>query len=360
MVAKGTKRLKRRAGALGSLVGVALIASLVGGPDAAVASGPGKGPEVGVQFHALWSDYSDRQRRRALDKLEAAGVGWVRIDLGWESLQPARSRFSDDAIALTDEVVDAARRRGMKVLFTVWATPGWANGGSSRIVPPRYPASFGTFMLWASNHFAGRVDAWEIWNEPNDDDFFRGSVRDYVSLLREAYLNVKVGDPNAKIVLGGPSYNDTDWISRVYALGGGPFFDVMATHPYQGVADAPPDLPDDGTIWTLAHVAAVHRLMSDNGDGSKPIWFTEFGWSAHRDRPGEENWERGVSPRTQGRYLIDTLRLVRSDFPYVKKVFWYNERNRRTGDVQLDHYGLMQRDLSPKPAYRMLRSYLTS
>jgi hypothetical protein len=133
----------------------------------------------------------------------------------------------------------------------------------------------------------------------------------------------------------------------------------MATHPYQGIADAPPEKPDDGTKYTLAHVRAVRDLMVKQGDGAKSIWFTEFGWSSHANWSGVQNWNRGVTPQQQGDYLVRTIKYVTANFPYVKNMFWYNERNLSTGAPQLDNYGLLDRSLSPKPAYLALRAQLT-
>jgi hypothetical protein len=94
--------------------------------------------------------------------------------------------------------------------------------------------------------------------------------------------------------------------------------------------------------------------MRSFGDGDKPIWFTEFGWSSHRNDGGEENWELGVSLRRQARYAVRAFRYVAGQFPYVPVMIWYNERNRTTGAPQLDNYGLLERDLTPKPVYRAL------
>jgi hypothetical protein len=313
-----------------------------------------------VQFHGTWEDYTDAQRRQVLDKLADAGVGWIRLDIGWTSLQErGRSGYSDWYVELTDQVVDMARARGLKVLGTLWGTPGWANRGKGRNVPPRDLGDYAHAAQWAAEHFKGRVDAWEVWNEPNQDAFWTGSAGRYAALLKQSYPAFKAGDSSTKVVVGGPAYNDTNWISKLYDNGAKGSFDVMATHPYQGLASAPPELEDDGTIWNLSHVAAVHELMKDHGDGSKPIWFTEFGWSSHRNRSGLENWQRGVSPRKQGDYLVRTIDYVESDFPYVTNLFWYNERDRHTGELQLDNYGLLKRDLSPKPAYTRLKQRLT-
>jgi hypothetical protein len=318
------------------------------------------GPNFGVQFHATWGDYSDAQRLEVLDKLAAANVKWVRVDMGWASFQESsRSSYTQYHVDKADWIVNQARARGINVLGMLWRTPDWANNGAGTATPPSDPDDYGRIARWAAEHFKGRVAAWEVWNEPNLDYFFNGTPADYVKLLKASYSQFKAGDPNTKVVLGGPSYNDTDWLEKVYAAGAQGYFDVMATHPYQGVADAAPEKRDDGTIWTLSHVAAVRDLMQKNGDGDKKIWFTEFGWSSHANQGNEPNWRRGVTPEQQGDYLVRSIKYVRENFPYVTHMFWYNERNRDTGDVQLDNYGLMHRDLKPKPAYTALKDYLT-
>jgi hypothetical protein len=316
-------------------------------------------PAFGVQFHATWSDYTDAQRLEVLDRLAAAGVKWVRVDMGWASFQEdSQSSYTQYHVDKADWIVDQARARGINVLALLWRTPDWANGGAGTATPPTDPADYGRIARWAAEHFRGRVAAWEVWNEPNLDYFFNGSPADYVKLLKASYAQFKAGDPNAKVVLGGPSYNDTDWLEKVYAAGAQGYFDVMSTHPYQGVADAPPEKPDDGTIWTLSHVEAVHDLMVENGDGGKKIWFTEYGWSSHPNQPTYKNWERGVTEQQQGEFLVRSIKYVRDNFPYVTNMFWYNERNRDTGDEQLDNYGLMYRNLTPKPAFKAMKDYL--
>lgn len=316
-------------------------------------------PDMGVQFHALWSDYSDQERVAVLDKLAAAGVKWVRVDLGWQSLQEVGpDSYSQWHVDRADRTVDMARERGISVLATLWATPAWANGGAGAHVPPTDVADYARVARWAAEHFHGRVGAWEVWNEANHPGFWSGTADDYTELLKAAYPAFKAGSPTTPVVLGGPSYNDTDWLQKVYAAGGQGSFDVMATHPYQGVADTPPEAPDDGTAWRLSHVGAVHALMTEYGDGDKKIWFTEFGWSSHSNTGAEKNWARGVTEQQQADFLVRTMKYLSANHPYVTNVFWYNERNRDSGKIHMDNYGLLNRDLSEKPVYTALRDLL--
>jgi hypothetical protein len=153
-------------------------------------------------------------------------------------------------------------------------------------------------------------------------------------------------------------YNDDVWLKAMYDAGAGGHFDIISTHPYQGIADEVPEAPDNGTKWRLSHVPAVHRLMKNNGDGDKPIWFTEFGWSNHANSFGLGNWEQGVTAEQQADYFVRAIKFIGANYPYVKKIFWYNERNQDAGKIQLDNYGLLHRDLSPKPVYNRVKNFL--
>lgn len=350
-------------GRLSSLIAAAVVASVLVlpmAPTPALAAAPA-GPAMGVQFHATWSHYTDAERVEVLDKMAAAGVKWVRIDIGWTSLQEdGPLEWTEYHLDRLERVVDQARARGIQVLGTLWLTPAWANGGAGSKLPPSNPADYAAAARYVSNYFQGRISAWQVWNEPNHDSFYKGTIAEYVALLKAAYPAFKAGDPSAEVVIGGPSYNDTDWLRKVYEAGAQGSFDVMSTHPYQGIADAPPETPDDGSRYTMAHVTKVYDLMKEFGDGSKKVWFTEFGWSTHDNWAGVDNWERGVTLQQQADFAVRTLKYLAANHPYVTNVFWYNERNHETGDVQYDNYGMLYRDLSPKPIYFALKNYLTS
>lgn len=319
-------------------------------------------PAVGVNFHGMWSDYTDQQRLAVLDKLAQAHVEWVRIDFGWASFEEAcRGCLSQWAVDRADFLVDAAIERGLSVLGVLWTTPSWANAGAGAYTPPTDLSEYARIANWAASHFRGRVAAWEVWNEPNQSYFWvGGTAATYAQMLKLAYPKFKAGDPDALVVLGAPSYNDTPWLKAVYAAGAQGSFDVMATHPYLSPSNAPPETADpNGTdIWTLSHVASVRSLMQSYGDGAKEVWFTEFGWSDHENAPGANAWEIGVTQAQQADYFVRTITYLADTFPYVTNVFWYTERNEASGNLQLDNYGLLYRDLSPKPVYTRLQSFL--
>ena len=321
-------------------------------------------PAFGVQFHGMWSSYNDTQRDLILSELHSAGVQWLRLDLGWAMLQPNGPGSYDMGwgVPFTDSVINRIHADGFHLLVTFWRTPAWANGGAGETALPTNPSDYANALQWAAARYAGKVDAWEIWNEPNMTYSMTGADPSrYAALLRAAYPAAHAGDPATQVVFGGPSENDVPWISKAYAAGIRGSFDVMATHPYMGPSNAPPETPDDGSIYKLAHVSAVHDLMTANGDGGKPIWFTEFGWSSHANTSSMANWELGVTPQQQGDYLVRTLQLIKQSYPYVTNAFWYEANDEHTGTtVNNDNYGLLDSSLAPKPAYSAIASYLAA
>ncbi|MEA3055966.1 MAG: polysaccharide biosynthesis protein PslG, partial [Actinomycetota bacterium] len=318
-------------------------------------------PAVGVQFHATWSDYTDAQRIAVLDKFAAAHISWVRIDMGWAAIQETgRGQISQWYVDLIDRTVASASARGIKVLGTLLDTPGWANGNRGHSTPPDDLGDYAWVANWMATRFRGKVAAWEVWNEPNLTSFWANAdpVK-YAALVRAAYPAFKSGDPNAQVLIGAVSQNDTAWLGRMYDAGVSGSYDVLSTHPYQGPADGAPEMPDDGNYWILDHIGAVHALMVARGDGAKKIWATEYGWSSHTNTGTEPAWKKGVTEAQQGDYFVRSINWFAQRHPYVTNVFWYNDRQKATGDPQEDGYGLLRRDLSDKPAYTAIKSFLS-
>jgi len=337
--------------------------------SAATAGTTSPGTQVGVQFHGLWSSYTDADRATVLDRLAEAGAGWVRLDISWAMLQPtSRTAWSSDGLAYVDRVVDMAAARNLKVLATLWITPAWANGGRGDRTLPNDPADYANAARVVAARWATKVRAWEVWNEPNSSDFMTGAdPAAYAALLKAAYPALHAGDPTTTVVSGGTQYADDAWVARAYAAGMGGAFDALGVHPYPGVADEAPDLPDNGTVWRPAHVAAIRNLMTANGDTAKPVWFTEVGWATNSNdglnlSDPASNWQRGVSLATQAAYLTK-LMAWSSTLPYVTGVFWYAERDRTVpagstvATLHNARFGLLDEALQPKPAWTALRDW---
>ena len=77
-----------------------------------------------------------------------------------------------------EAAIDGARARGMRVLLTVTGpVPRWATNGARDNVTRPSPNEFQQFMQAVGRHYGGRVEAFSIWNEPNQPQFLAPAVR---------------------------------------------------------------------------------------------------------------------------------------------------------------------------------------
>ena len=313
-------------------------------------------PELGVQFHGLWSHHDRASRAAVLDALVESGARWVRLDVSWAMIQPRRGSYDRTwGVPLVDQVLAQAEGRGLQVLVTFWLTPAWANHGKGDRVAPDDPADYADALAWAARRWGDRVGAWEVWNEPNSSDFLVGADPEaYTELLCAAYSAVHEADDAAPVVLGGLMYNDDAWLRRAYGAGVRGCFDILGVHPYMSPSDAPPGLADNGQVWRMRHLRAVRRLMVGQDD-RRPVWATEFGWSSHPSDADAPGWRRGVAEEEQAAYAVRAMRILGRDYPYVEKAFWYQDFPSSGRDRHANGYAMLRRDYSPKPVVGALR-----
>src|SRR3954453_6900063 len=113
------------------------------------------------------------------------GASWVRLPVSWSDIEAVRGKRLWGA---TDRAVTNARANGLKVLGLITYTPSWAYH-SGCTLHPCAPATdkydeFAAFAAAAARRYLGRVSAWEVWNEPNERNFWKREGRS--SRLRQA------------------------------------------------------------------------------------------------------------------------------------------------------------------------------
>jgi hypothetical protein len=314
------------------------------------------GAAKGLETDTSWGVSSSVQTQDAT-ALTDLGATWTRITVSWRDAQPSRGSLSSSYFSMLDNSVSLARARGVQVLFDVYKAPQWASSQSDEAYPPQNPGDFAAFLTQLSQRYAGKIAAYEIWNEENLGRFWGNNPNAgaYAQMLKVAYPAVKAGDANAKVVFGGMSTNDWPYLESVYAAAPdiGQYFDVMATHPYD-----PPHSPDfvyyDGgriSKYAFAGYRSVRDVMASHGD-NKPIWFTELGW-ATTSQPG---W--GVSAQQQADYTKLAYACMQQD-PYVQVAVLYELRNNywaNDADNWEDQLGLVTTNWTHKPAYDAFKS----
>ncbi|HET6510381.1 MAG TPA: hypothetical protein VFG42_26540 [Baekduia sp.] len=302
----------------------------------------------------------------------ATGAKTVRIFAVWKDFEPNRAgeypsnEFSLANLTKTyDDAIRQINAAGAQPLFVVTEAPTWANGSTDPAVPPANPWDLGNFLkrFAAHNKAVGAVAGYEVWNEPDENEFWHPAPDPikYTQMLQAAYASIKQGDPSATVIAGPMTGNDYQWLNSLYAAGAAGNFDVVAVHTDTACLDRGPDefYRENGALarYTFLGYRTVHDTMVAHGDGNKPIWMTELGWSStggslNSCTRGQWAGQKpsGVSEAAQAAYLTKAYACLAND-PYLGLADWFTMRDTTDHPVdELNHYGLLRTDGSAKPA----------
>jgi hypothetical protein len=346
-----TRNPRRRRAAL-----VALAVAL-----GALAATPAAGAsEVGINIAATSGDYLAAPS--VIASIRAARPSWVRVFVGWNAIEPAPASFNRAEIASYQRFFRELPA-GTHVDVDLEGTPAWAAGGSDDIrTPPASDATYAGAINYLVNAFAGRVDAWEVWNEEDSTAWWTGTPAQYVGLLKAAYPAVKSADPKATVLVGGLTGNDASYLEALYGAGAQGSFDAVGVHTDTACNVTSPTVFefDRGTStinqYFFLGFTAVHAAMVAAGDGAKPIYMTEIGWSSTTAECESGPWAGqklgGVEPQTQATYLEQAYHcLAQPQYSYVKAAMWFELSDGGDSPAPLDNYGLLTGAFAAKPAF---------
>lgn len=229
------------------------------------------------------------------DKAVAANLSWVRSAIRWSEVEPVQNSWS---WSFNDDKVRSAKAQGLKLLMMLHGTPPWANGYRANNVPSPDRSLWTAYVRAVVQRYNGsldpllKVDAYEIWNEPDKFDGGDGvgwnqneGVRPYYAdYVHDAAMEIRAYAPGTLVVAGAytgldsSKYRVTTMASQIESTvyPEGPlsnFIDVVSIHA-NGGGDEFSDYPTDRAKFRLSEHASYNP-----GTACKPKWITEFGYS---------------------------------------------------------------------------------
>jgi hypothetical protein len=308
--------------------------------------------EIGLNINGGARATAIDQRQTNLSDLTDLQAKWARIFLFWDDID--QRGLAEYRVMLAEN-----KRHGVKTLLTVASARGQAPDAA------RYAAFLGD----AAKQFSGLADAYEIWNEADEGLFWSGGPNPtaYVGVLKVSYAAIKAVDPTATVVFSPTVGNNFGFLEAAYAAGAKGSFDAMAVHTDTACLDRAPGYfyrETDGRLgrFTFLGYREVREVMEANGDAAKPIWMTEFGWSAARGlcEFGASAGQKpaGVSEADQAKYLLEAMNCLELD-PYVEVAMWFNNRDLANDGKMQNMYGLRRFDGSARPAFDAFRTWGT-
>jgi len=196
----------------------------------------------------------------------------IRLDVAPALIFPSSSQPPD--FSGLDDVVALAQTYHLQVVADLFTVPEWmAQCASPTSTPSRCATDDLSAYSSVITQIVRRADPvirdWEIWNEPDTEEFFDGSRQQYAAMLRTAHDAITSVDPADEVLLGGISgVAGEAWLAQVLATPGvdaGHAFDIANLH-------------ERGDLWQLAgDVEGFRAFLAAHGFAG-PLWVTEHGY----------------------------------------------------------------------------------
>lgn len=309
------------------------------------------------------AQYEGADLYAALADFSALNVHWLRQRFPWREIEPSPGVYAWER---WDRIVEAAHGRGFGLIAVLDAPPPWALPGE-RLPLPCDPAcdaqAYARFVGAFAARYGTAIDVYQVWDEPNLSRSWGGGHAQpcgYAVLLEAAYPALHGADPTATVLGGGLAptqapgpgdLNDLVYLRRLYAQGGGAWFDALAAKPY-GFWSGPEDRRVDPQALNFSRIVAVREIMRARGDGEKAVWAVEWGWNV---LPG--GWEGEPPPwgsdtlAMQAPRILGAVVRARSEWPWLEGMAWAEyQPDRAKSDPRVDpRWGFALRDADGQP-----------
>jgi hypothetical protein len=291
------------------------------------------------------------------------GTAWTRVRFQWADTQLDGPDSWTPQVA--DEQIEQELAAGRLVVGLLIGIPEWARDEKGLPqglwLPYDDPDNtWGTFVRQIAARYAGRIDHWVIWNEPDIEPTavahtWDGTVDDFAQLQRVAYLSAKEANPDATIHLAAFTYwadvyaGREQYMARLLdsfladpeAAQHGYYFDVASAHLYFQ--------PDQ--IYEL--LLLFQEIMQERGI-HKPIWLVETNAPPHDD-PTWPVPERTLAVMQDEQAAFMPQALVSALAAGAERIAVYKMQDTvEDRQANPEPFGLLRLDGSRRPAFRAL------
>lgn len=245
------------------------------------------------------------------------------VSTSWNLIERERGRYSWGAL---DREVAKAEAAGQQVLLVLGGTPEWAAvapapgaefAGPGSSMPMSDPALFETYVRAVLKRYGGRIAAYQVWNEANIPQFWRGTPELMADLTARAYAIIKEEVPGAQVIAASTGSRWVKGFTEFY-----PEYLVGLRNlgwPVDAFAVSLYPLPEGGPrergllyglMTTALRIAQAPPL---------PIWETEINYGITNPGTGDAAREipAALVPMYISRTYLDSLRFG------IARTYWY-------------------------------------
>lgn len=308
----------------------------------------------------------------AYDLVGATGVKWIRIQSGWARTEKERGVYD---FGWLDSIVDNLIARGLRP----WISCGFGNPlydeeaakwfgavGCPPIHTPEQRQAWCNYITALARHFAGRVEWYEIWNEPDGKGFWKCGVNpaEYADLIMMTAPALRKGCPDVKIMGGGLRARESDLLTyadRVFRTDAVKMIDALSYHGY--------DIAEEDISCKMRALRALIRSYNPAVEiiqGEAGAQSRQDGCGALRQMQWTEERQARFLARHMMKHLLDGVKFT----SYFTSVDMVEAIRGRVGDLasrmdfgyfgvlaaDFDDEGIATGNYTPKQSYRALQT----
>ena len=300
---------------------------------------------LGIGTHLMNFEASPR---RPLELARDAGITALKDDAFWSTAEPSPNQMR--IVPPWRNYLSTATSLNLDRLTILDYSTSFHNNakpGSGKVKD-----GYLKYVDYVAGQLGNRVNYYEIWNEwdldaPKD----AGSAAAYAKLVQDAVPLIRKhtvgqnGTP-AKILAGSitPEGMNFGFADHLIDAGMLDHIDGFSVHPYAHCAGGGQNNPESWVNWMRQY----ERHIREKAKRDVPIYITEMAWPSHTGACGN-------TPDTQAAYMARIMFFART-IPNLKGMWWYDLINDGPDRTDQEHnFGLLNQDLSPKPAYDVLK-----
>lgn len=327
-------------------------------------------PRLGVNVEL--TQYKGDELNQHLQLMRDANIVWVRQSFRWDEIEPESGEYVWEK---WDEIVRVFEDDpGLRLVAVLVNSPAWARPSSDTNAltsSPDDPALFARFAADFAARYGNVIDHYQIWDEPNLNAMWGGRDPrpvEYAALLQAAYTAIHAADPTATVIAAGlaPTVeagprNISDWryLSDLYTFGANTFMDAVAAKPY-GFANSSDDRIVREDTLNFSRIVRLREIMAANGDGTKPLWASHWGWNSLPNgwTGGPSIWGE-VDSAAQVAYTLNALNRAEREWPWLGGMILQHWQPASPENDPQWGFSLLNPDSSPTPLYDALKNHTT-
>lgn len=272
---------------------------------------------------------SVQDAERWMPQMESIGLRYYRSGAtGWSQVEPEQGKWHWEDLDAQLHYLEEHH----------FISGGLLNGGvkwntldKPGTLPVNNLPAWSTYVSAIVQHTKGRIQRWEIWNEPPNGTGRDQTPADYAKIVVSAYDAAKAIDSACLIGLAAKSVH-INYLEQAIKAGAKDHFDYITLHPYEvlnGIAD------NAGTEAVFMNIVpAVRKMLAAQNPAKKdvPIIFTELGCDV----------QKGADTQAHALIKAYTMGIAQG----VASIQWFEGMDGDSGPM-----GLLDRKGTPRPSY---------